>query len=72
MPEDVTRSEIVPFDEIVRRLKVCPASAYKAAKRGELPTVRIGRRLLVLREPFERLLRDGNIPEALNEPQPDS
>lgn len=31
--------------------------AYDAAKRGEIPTIKIGRRILVLRVPFERMLR---------------
>ena len=30
--------------------------AYEAAKRGEIPTIRIGKRLLVLREPLRRIL----------------
>jgi len=33
--------------------------AYAAAKRGEIPTIRIGNRILVLREPFKRMLGVG-------------
>jgi excisionase family DNA binding protein len=36
--------------------RISRASAYAAAKNGTLPTVRIGRRLLVPRHALERLL----------------
>ena len=38
------------------QLRVGRNSAYEAARRGELPAVRIGRRLLVPRLALERLL----------------
>ena len=30
--------------------------AYEAVRRGEIPTIRIGKRILVLREPLKRML----------------
>jgi len=39
-------------------------SSYKAARRGELPTLRIGGRILVPREALERMLRETGTPEA--------
>lgn len=38
--------------------------AYEMARKGELPIIRAGRRILVLREPFERLLRGDWSPAA--------
>ena len=38
-------------------LGVSRGLAYEMARKGELPTIRAGRRILVLREPFERLLK---------------
>jgi hypothetical protein len=32
--------------------------AYTAAKHGELPVIRIGKRILVLREPLQRLIEE--------------
>jgi hypothetical protein len=32
--------------------------AYAAAERGELPVIRIGKRVLVLREPLQRLIEE--------------
>ena len=37
-------------------LGLSKCSAYAAAKAGTLPTIRIGRRLVVPRHPFEKLL----------------
>jgi excisionase family DNA binding protein len=37
-------------------LGVGRGSAYKYAKCGDIPVIRMGRRLLVLREQFERML----------------
>jgi excisionase family DNA binding protein len=42
--------------EAAKELGIGKNQAYAAAKRGEIPTIRIGNRILVLREPFKRLL----------------
>jgi excisionase family DNA binding protein len=41
-------------------------AAYEAAKRGEIPTVKIGRRLLVPRDAVDRILQKAMEPQ----PQP--
>jgi len=43
-------------EEAGRLIGISRASAFEAARRGELPTIRIGRRLLVPRVALERLL----------------
>jgi excisionase family DNA binding protein len=47
------------IDEAAKELGIGRNQAYAAAKRGEIPTIRIGNRILVLREPFKRLLGVG-------------
>lgn len=42
--------------EAARELGIGVNQAYAAARRGEIPTIRIGKRILVLREPFKRIL----------------
>lgn len=42
--------------EAAKALGIGKNQAYAAARRGEIPTIRIGNRILVLREPFQRLL----------------
>lgn len=42
-------------------LGISRSSAYEAAYRGDIPTLRIGKRILVPRIPFERML--GKEPE---------
>jgi excisionase family DNA binding protein len=44
------------IDEAAKVLGIGRNQAYAAAKRGEIPTIRIGKRILVLREPLKRLL----------------
>jgi excisionase family DNA binding protein len=44
------------LDEVAVILRIARGSAYEAAKRGEIPTIRIGRRLLVPSDALERLL----------------
>ena len=39
-----------------RYLGISRNAAYRAAKRGEIPCIRIGKRILVLTEPLKRLL----------------
>ena len=43
-------------EETARRLGVGRSSAYEAIRRGELPIIRVGRRLLVSRVALERML----------------
>lgn len=47
-------------EEAARLLGVGRASAYAAARSGDLPAIRVGRRLLVPRLALERLLYPGN------------
>jgi excisionase family DNA binding protein len=44
------------LDEVASLLRISRGSAYEAAKRKEIPTIRIGRRLLVPSDALERLL----------------
>jgi excisionase family DNA binding protein len=44
------------LSEVASALRISRGSAYEAAKRGEIPTIRIGRRLLVPTDALERLL----------------
>jgi len=70
MPQGTPGGETVPYTEIVRRLNISRATAYKAARRGDLPSVRISGRLIVLREPFERLMRTGSASGPSEEDRP--
>lgn len=42
--------------EAAELLDISRASAYAAARRGDIPVIRIGNRLLVLWEPLMRML----------------
>jgi excisionase family DNA binding protein len=44
------------LSEVARLLRISRGSAYEAAKRKEIPTIRIGRRILVPVDALERLL----------------
>jgi len=44
------------IEEAARLLGVGRNQAYEAAKRGEIPTIKIGKRLLVPRQSFDRIL----------------
>jgi len=43
-------------DEVAALLGISRASAYDAAKRKEIPTIRIGRRVLVPSDLLEKML----------------
>lgn len=51
----------LPVPEAARRLGISRAAAYRAARAGEIPVIRIGGRILVLRQPFDELLQGGQI-----------
>ena len=48
--------QIYRIDEVARLLGIARNSAYRAVKRGDVPTIRIGKRLLVPRVAFDRML----------------
>jgi excisionase family DNA binding protein len=48
------------LDEVASMLRISRGSAYEAAKRKEIPTIRIGRRLLVPSDALEKLLSGNN------------
>ena len=47
---------VLTVEEAAQMLRISRQSAYQAAKAGELPTVKIGRRLLVPRRRLESML----------------
>ena len=48
--------QTVSVEEAGRLLGISRGTAYEAAKSGEIPVIRIGKRLLVPRAALERLL----------------
>lgn len=50
------RNATMTIPEAARLLGIGLNQAYVAAARGDIPILRIGKRMLVLREPFERML----------------
>jgi excisionase family DNA binding protein len=53
------KTETTSVEEAGRRLGVSRNSAYEAARSGELPVIKIGRRLLVPTAALDRLLNGG-------------
>jgi excisionase family DNA binding protein len=49
-------ARVKTLNEVASLLRISRGSAYEAAKRGEIPTIRIGRRLLVPDNALEKLL----------------
>lgn len=55
-PSEDPEAGVLTIPTAARILSISPGSAYKAAERGEIPTIRIGRRLLVPCKALDRLL----------------
>ena len=56
MSDGQLQRRTISIEEAARQLGLSRNSAYQAAGRGEIPTIRIGRRMLVPLVAFERLL----------------
>jgi excisionase family DNA binding protein len=56
--------ETVSVEEAGQILGISRALAYQAVRRGELPTIRLGKRYLVPRVALERLLGGGSRGQA--------
>jgi excisionase family DNA binding protein len=55
-----TERKTYKIEEAGRLMGVGRNQAYEAARRGDIPTIRIGKRLLVPRAALDRLLDTGN------------
>jgi excisionase family DNA binding protein len=55
-PLSPSERRVVTLNEAAQMLRISRGSAYEAAKRKEIPTIRIGRRLLVPTAALERML----------------
>ena len=53
---DTMKRRTLTVEEAGEWLGIGRSAAYAAAKRGEIPTIRIGRRLVVPRDALERML----------------
>lgn len=58
--------KVITIPEAAEALGIGKNSAYEAAKRGEIPVLRIGRRLVVPRAAFERLLQEAGGSQAMD------
>jgi len=56
MIEEKIARRTCSIEEAAKALGVCKSVAYAAARTGELPTIRLGKRVLVLREALEKKL----------------
>jgi len=54
---------VISVEDAAKLLGVSRGLAYGAARRGELPTIRLGRRLLVPRARLLELVGEGQTPE---------
>lgn len=55
-----TKQTIPVWPDAAQMLGIGRNAAYLAAQRGEIPTIKIGKRVLVLRAALERILRGDN------------
>ena len=51
---------VLTVEEAAKALRIGRTAAYEAVRRGEIPSVRIGRSLRVPRHALEKLLGGGN------------
>jgi excisionase family DNA binding protein len=54
--EDKTERKTLTIREAAAELGICANAAYEAARTGELPTIKIGRRILVPLVALDKML----------------
>lgn len=59
MQKDKIERLTYTVEEAGRKLGVGRAAAYTAARRGDIPTIRVGRLIRVPKSAFDRLLENG-------------
>jgi len=56
--------DTIPYEEMAQRLHVSVKTVRKAVREGQFPSILVGRRRKVLRQPFESMLRSRTNSEA--------
>jgi excisionase family DNA binding protein len=62
MREDETKRLTYDVVEAGQRLGLGRNASYEAARRGDIPTIKIGKRILVPKARFDRMLEGRNDP----------
>ncbi len=57
--------KVLTIIEAAEELGISKGSAYEAARTGKIPTIRIGRRLIVPRVAFDKMLAQAGEREAV-------
>ena len=57
MPDE-TESAVLSVNQCAKYLKISRGSAYQGVLTGEIPHIKIGRRILIPRRALERLLNE--------------
>jgi excisionase family DNA binding protein len=55
-PETAIERQTMSIEEAARLLGIGRNNAYLAARNGEIPIIKIGKRILVLKAPLKRML----------------
>jgi excisionase family DNA binding protein len=63
----MTTQWTMTVDETAVVLRVNRQAAYAAVKRGQIPSIRIGKRILVPRAALERMLEGAGVPQQKSE-----
>ena len=58
MQAENTTKDTITVEETAKRLGIGRNTAYEAVKRGDIPSIRIGRRILVPTKALERKLSE--------------
>lgn len=59
------RKRVLTVGEAAKELRLSRNATYEACASGQIPSIRIGRRILIPKEAFERMLSEpGKQPEA--------
>ena len=51
-----TERKTMTVEEAAHELDICRNAAYQAVREGQIPSIRIGKRIIIPRAAFERML----------------
>ena len=70
MGGQLAERQTLTVEEAARVLGIGRSAAYIAARRGDLPAIRIGRRYLIPRVALERMLSEGRLRRRIHDAYP--
>lgn len=63
----VLEGQVYTVDQVSQILKIARSTVFQAIRKGDIPAIRVSRRVLIPKAALDRMLQNGNKPVEIRE-----